>query len=133
MGDGNSETSNRDNRKTGWESERRSYKSNKKQNEQRGKNVVGKAGASGSASDNRATLRSLTRLGAHAGNIVADSDETEEERKIREGENAGAVAGAIISGGVKIYTTLNKEESLPENDDADEGEDEGEHAFRQSM
>ena len=30
----------------------------------------------------------------------------------------------------KIYTTLNKEESLPENHDIDEGEDEGEHAFR---
>ena len=133
MGDGNSETSNRDNRKTGWESERRSYKSNKKQNEQRGKNVVGKADASGSSLDNSAALRSVTRLGAHAGNIAADSDETEEERKIREGENAGAVAGAIIAGGVKIYTTLNKEESLPENDDADEGEDEGEHAFRQTM
>ena len=133
MGDGNSETSNRDNRKTGWESERRSYKSNKKQNEQRGKNVVGKAGTNGSSTDNSATLRSLTRLGAHAGNIVADSDETEEERKIREGENAGAVAGAIIAGGVKIYTTLNKEESLPENHDIDEGEDEGEHAFRQTM
>lgn len=133
MGDGNSETSNRDNRKTGWESERRSYKSNKKQNEQRGKNVVGKAGTNGSSTDNSATLRSLTRLGAHAGNIVADSDETEEERKIREGENAGAVAGAIIAGGVKIYTTLNKEESLPENHDIDEGEDEGEHVFRQTM
>ena len=33
----------------------------------------------------------------------------------------------------KIYTVLNKEESLPENHDIDEGEDEGEHAFRQSM
>ena len=133
MGNGNSETSNRDNRKTGWESERRSYKSNKKQNEQRGKNVVGKAGASGSASDNRATLRSLTRLGAHAGNIVADSDETEEERKIREGDNAGVAVGLAIAGTEKILTALIKEEPLPENDDIDEGEDEGEHAFRQTM
>ena len=133
MGDGNSETSNRDNRKTGWESERRSYKSNKKQNEQRGKNVVGKAGASGSASDNRATLRSLTRLGAHAGNIVADSDETEEERKIREGDNAGVAVGLAIAGTEKILTALIKEETLPDNDDIDEGEDEGEHAFRQTM
>ena len=133
MGDGNSEKSNRDNRKTGWESERRSYKSNKKQNEQRGKNVVGKAGASGSASDNSATLRSLTRLGAHAGNIVADSDETEEERKIREGDNAGVAVGLVIAGTEKILTALIKEETLPENDDIDEGEDEGEHAFRQTM
>ena len=133
MGNGNSETSNRDNRKTGWESERRSYKSNKKQNEQRGKNVVGKAGASGSASDNRATLRSLTRLGAHAGNIVADSDETEEERKIREGDNAGVAVGLAIAGTEKILTALIKEETLPENEDIDEGEDEGEHAFRQTM
>ena len=133
MGNGNSETSNRDNRKTGWESERRSYKSNKKQNEQRGKNVVGKAGASGSASDNRATLRSLTRLGAHAGNIVADSDETEEERKIREGDNAGVAVGLVIAGTEKILTALIKEETLPENDDIDEGEDEGEHTFRQTM
>ena len=133
MGDGNSETSNRDNRKTGWESERRSYKSNKKQNGSRRENVVGKAGASGSASDNRATLRSLTRLGAHAGNIVADSDETEEERKIREGDNAGVAVGLVIAGTEKILTALIKEETLPENDDIDEGEDEGEHAFRQSM
>ena len=133
MGDGNSETSNRDNRKTGWESERRSYKSNKKQNEQRGKNVVGKAGASVSSLDNSATLRSLTRLGAHAGNIVADSDETEEERKIREGDNAGVAVGLAIAGTEKILTALIKEETLPENDDIDEGEDEGEHAFRQSM
>ena len=133
MGNGNSETSNRDNRKTGWESERRSYKSNKKQNEQRGKNVVGKAVASGSAPDNRATLRSLTRLGAHAGNIVADSDETEEERKIREGDNAGVAVGLVIAGTEKILTALIKEETLPENDDIDEGEDEGEHTFRQTM
>ena len=27
----------------------------------------------------------------------------------------------------------NKEETHPENDDIDEGEDEGEHAFRQTM
>lgn len=133
MGDGNSETSNRDNRKTGWESERRSYKSNKKQNEQRGKNVVGKAGAPVSSLDNSATLRSLTRLGAHAGNIVADSDETEEERKIREGDNAGVAVGLVIAGTEKFLTALIKEETLPENDDIDEGEDEGEHAFRQSM
>ena len=133
MGDGNSETSNRDNRKTGWESERRSYKSNKKQNGSRRENVVGKAGASGSASDNSATLRSLTRLGAHAGNIVADSDETEEERKIREGDNAGVAVGLVIAGTEKILTALIKEETHPENDDIDEGEDEGEHAFRQSM
>ncbi len=133
MGDGNSETSNRDNRKTGWESERRSYKSNKKQNGSRRENVVGKAGASGSASDNSATLHSLTRLGAHAGNIVADSDETEEERKIREGDNAGATVGLVVAGTTKILTALNKEESLSQNDDIDEGEDEGEHAFRQSM
>jgi hypothetical protein len=33
----------------------------------------------------------------------------------------------------KNYTTLDKEESLLKNDDTDEGEDEGEHAFRQSM
>ena len=133
MGDRNSETSNRDNRKTGWESERRSYKSNKKQNGSRRENVVGKAGASGSASDNSATLRSLTRLGAHAGNIVADSDETEEERKIREGDNAGVAVGLAIAGTEKILTALIKEETHPENDDIDEGEDEGEHAFRQSM
>ncbi len=33
----------------------------------------------------------------------------------------------------KNYTAYNKEESLPENHDTDEGEDEGEHGFRQSM
>ena len=133
MGDRESETDNREHRKTGWESERSSYFGNKKQNRQRGKNVVGQARSSGSASDNRATLRSLTRLGAHAGNIVADSDETEEERKIREGDNAGVAVGLAIAGTEKILTALIKEEPLPENDDIDEGEDEGEHAFRQTM
>ena len=133
MGDRESETDNREHRKTGWESERSSCYGNKKQNRQRGKNVVGEARASGSASDNSATLRSLTRLGAHAGNIVADSDETEEERKIREGDNAGVAVGLVIAGTEKILTALIKEESLPENDDIDEGEDEGEHAFRQTM
>ena len=133
MGDRESETDNREHRKTGWESERSSCYGNKKQNRQRGKNVVGEARASGSASDNSATLRSLTRLGAHAGNIVADSDETEEERKIREGDNAGVAVGLAIAGTEKILTALIKEETLPENDDIDEGEDEGEHAFRQSM
>ena len=133
MGDRESETDNREHRKTGWESERSSYFGNKKQNKQRGKNVVGEARASGSASDTSATLRSLTRLGAHAGNIVADSDETEEERKIREGDNAGVAVGLAVAGTTKILTALIKEEPLPENDDLDEGEDEGEHAFRQTM
>ena len=133
MGDRESETDNREHRKTGWESERSSYFGNKKQNRQRGKNVVGQARSSGSSSDNSATLRSLTRLGAHAGNIVADSDETEEERKIREGDNAGVAVGLAIAGTERILTALIKEETLPENDDIDEGEDEGEHAFRQSM
>ena len=133
MGDRESETDNREHRKTGWESERSSYFGNKKQNRQRGKNVVGQARASGSSSDTSATLRSLTRLGAHAGNIVADSDETEEERKIREGDNAGVAVGLAIAGTEKILTALIKEETLPENDGIDEGEDEGEHAFRQSM
>ena len=95
--------------------------------------MVGKAGAPVSSLDNSATLRSLTRLGAHAGNIVADSDETEEERKIREGDNAGVAVGLAIAGTEKILTALIKEEPLPENDDIDEGEDEGEHAFRQTM
>ena len=133
MGDREPETDNREHRKTGWESERSSYFGNKKQNRQRGKNVVGQARSSGSSSDNSATLRSLTRLGAHAGNIVADSDETEEERKIREGDNAGVAVGLAIAGTEKILTALIKEETLPENEDIDEGEDEGEHAFRQSM
>ena len=133
MGDRESETDNREHRKTGWESERSSYFGNKKQNRQRGKNVVGQARSSGSSSDNSATLRSLTRLGAHAGNIVADSDETEEERKIREGDNAGVAVGLAIAGTEKILTALIKEKTLPENDDIDEGEDEGEHAFRQTM
>ena len=133
MGDRESEPDNREHRKTGWESERSSYFGNKKQNRQRGKNVVGQARASGSASENSATLCSLTRLGAHAGNIVADSDETVEERKIREGDNAGVAVGLVIAGTEKILTALIKEETLPENDDLDEGEDEGEHAFRQSM
>ena len=34
---------------------------------------------------------------------------------------------------LKICIAIIKEETLPENDDIDEGEDEGEHAFRQSM
>ena len=33
----------------------------------------------------------------------------------------------------KNHTAYNKEETHPENDDIYEGEDEGEHAFRQSM
>ena len=108
MGDRESETDNREHRKTGWESERSSYFGNKKQNRQRGKNVVGQARSSGSSSDNSATLRSLTRLGAHAGNVVADSDETEEERKIREGDNAGVAVGLVIAGTEKILTALIK-------------------------
>ncbi len=133
MGDRDSEADKREYRKTGWESERTSCFGNKRPNGSRRKNVVGQARAAGSASDNSAALHSFTRLGANVEKIVADSDETEEERKIREGDNTGAAVGLAAAGAVKIYTALTKEEPLPKNDDIDEGEDEGEHGFRQSM
>ncbi len=133
MDNENAEANKRDHRQTNRESERRGYYGNKRQNGSRRENVVGKTRPIGSSIDNSAALHLVARLGSHAGNIVADSDETEEERKIREANNAGAAVGLAVAAGIKIFTAYNKEEALPEYEEIDEGEDEDSQGFCQTM
>lgn len=124
-GDGNSSAqgdggSNR----TGWESERESFRSYRQKNSSGRGTVVAPSRAHGS-SDAVSTALMGARGIANVGSIIeADGEESEEEKREREAKNAGSVAGALIGDAIGALIELSKPKSTP-TDDVDDDEDEG--------
>lgn len=96
--------------RTGWESQRESFKINYKANHQ-GRNYV--RGASNSHSTTNTVGASIVGLGRLAG-LIENGEESEEEKKQREAQNTGAGVGLVIGAVVGAIIAT----------DTDDGEDE---------
>ena len=110
--------------RTGWESERESFRSYRQKNSSGRGTVVAPSRTNGSPNAAGIALMGVRGI-ANVGSIIeADGEESEEEKRQREARNAGSVAGALIGGAVGAVIELTKPSSTP-TDDVDDGEDEG--------
>ena len=110
--------------RTGWESERESFRSYRQKNSSGRGTVVAPTRTHGSP--NAAGIALMGARGiANVGNIIEDDgEESEEEKREREARNAGSVAGVLVGGAVGAVIELSKPKPTP-TDDVDDGEDEG--------
>ena len=110
--------------RTGWESERESFRSYQQKNSSGRGTVVAPSRSHGSP--NAAGIALMGARGiANVGSIIeADGEESEEEKREREAKNAGSVAGALIGGAIGAVIELSQPKSTP-TDDVDDDEDEG--------
>ena len=110
--------------RTGWESERESFRSYRQKNSSGRGTVVAPSCSHGSP--NAAGIALMGARGiANVGSIIeADGEESEEEKREREAKNAGSVAGALIGGAIGALIELSQPKSTP-TDDVDDDEDEG--------
>ena len=109
--------------RTGWESERESYRSYRQKNHSGRSNMVDSSRTHSSPDNIGVALMGARGLG-NLTSLFEDGEESEEEKRQREARNAGSVAGALIGGAVGAVIELTKPSSTP-TDDVDDGEDEG--------
>lgn len=121
-GDGNSsaqgdEGSNR----TGWESERESFRSYRQKNSS-GRGTVVAPSRSHSSSDAVSTALMGARGLGNLTSLFEDGEESEEEKRQREARNAGSALGAVagLVTGIAIGLNQNHEPNIENNDDEDE-------------
>ena len=109
--------------RTGWESERESFRSYRQKNSSGRGTMVAPTRSHGSADAVSTALMGARGIG-NVGNIIEDGEESEKEKREREARNAGTVAGALIGGTVGAVIELSKPKPTP-TDDVDDGEDQG--------
>ena len=110
--------------RTGWESERESFRGYRQKNSA-GRGTVVATPRAHSSSDAVSTALMGARGIANVGNIIDDDgEESEEEKRQREARNAANVVGVLVGGAVGAVIELSKPKSTP-TDDVDDGEDEG--------
>jgi len=123
-GDGNSSAQGDEGSgRTGWESERESYRSYRQKNHSGRSNMVAPSRTHSSPDNIGVALMGARGLG-NLTSLFEDGEESEEEKRQREARNAGSVAGALIGGAVGAVIELTKPSSTL-TDDVDDGEDEG--------
>ena len=110
--------------RTGWESERESFRGYRQKNSSGRGTVVAPSRSHGSP--NAAGIAFMGARGiANVGSIIEDDgEESEEEKRQREARNAGSVAGVLVGGTVGALIELTQPKPTP-TDDVDDGEDEG--------
>ncbi len=109
--------------RTGWESERESFRSYRQKNSSGRGTVVATPRTHGS-SDAVSTALMGARGIAYVGSIIEDGEESEEEKREREARNAGEAVGAALGFGMGVVIELTQQKPTP-TDDIDDGEDEG--------
>ena len=123
---GDGEGSGQDNERsyrTGWESERESFRSYRQKNSSGRDTMVAPTRSHGSADAVSAVLMGARGI-ANVGNIIDDGEESEEEKRQREARNAGEAVGILVGGTVGLAIGLTEKKTIP-TDDVDDGEDEG--------
>ena len=110
--------------RTGWESERESFRSYRQKNSSGRGTVVAPSRSHGSP--NAAGIALMGARGiANVGSIIeADGEESEEEKREREARHAGEAVGAVVGFGIGAVVELTKQKQMP-TDDVDDVEDEG--------
>ena len=122
---GDGEGSGQDNERsyrTGWESERESFRSYRQKNSSGRGTVVAPTRSHGSADAVSTALMGARGIGYLTEGLFEDGEESEEEKREREARNAatavGVVAGTIT--GIAIGLHQNHEPDIENNDDEDE-------------
>ena len=108
--------------RTGWESERESFRGYRQKNSPGRGTVVAPSRSHGSP--NAAGIALMDARGiANVGSIIEDDgEESEEEKREREARNAGEAVGAVVGFGIGAVVELTKQKQTPA-DDVDDGED----------
>ena len=122
---GDGDSSGQDNERsyrTGWESERESFRSYRQKNSSGRGTVVAPSRSHGSADAVSAALMGARGIGDLTEGLFEDGEESEEEKREREARNAGTVAGALVGGAVGAVIELSKPTPT---DDVDDGEEQG--------
>lgn len=109
--------------RTGWESERESFRSYRQKNSS-GRGTVVAPSRSHSSPDAVSTALMGARGLGNLTSLFEDGEESEEEKRQREARNAGSVAGVLVGGAVGVAIELSKPKPTP-TEDIDDGEDEG--------
>lgn len=123
-GDGNgSAQSDEGSNRTGWESERESFRSYRQKNTSGRSDMVSPSRAHSSSDAVSTALMGARGLG-NLTSILVEDEESEEEKRQREARNAGTAVGVLVGGAVGAVIELTKQHPTP-TDDIDDGEDEG--------
>lgn len=109
--------------RTGWESERESFRSYRQKNSSGRGTVVDPTRTHGSPDAVSTALMGARGIG-NLTDLFEDGEESEEEKRQREARNAGTVAGALVGGAIGAVIELTQPKSTP-TDDVGDGEDEG--------
>ena len=110
--------------RTGWESERESFRSYRQKNSSGRGNMVSSSRTNVHPNNLDISLMGLRGI-TNVGNIIeADGEESEEEKREREARNAGSAFGIAIGVVVDGVIGLTQQNPTPA-EDVDDGEDEG--------
>ena len=110
--------------RTGWESERESFRGYRQKNSSGRGNMVAPSRSHGSSHAAGLALMGARGI-ANVGSIIEDdNEESEEEKREREARHAGEAVGAVVGFGIGAVVELTKQKQTP-TDDVDDGEGEG--------
>ena len=109
--------------RTGWESERESFRSYRQKNSSGRGTVVAPTRSHGNPYAAGIALMGARGLG-NLTSLFEDGEESEEEKRQREARNAGEAVGILVGGTVGFAIGLTEKKTIP-TDDVDDGEDEG--------
>ena len=109
--------------RTGWESERESFRSYRQKNHSGRSNMVDSSRTHSSPDNIGVALMGARGLG-NLTDLFEDGEESEEEKRQREARNAGEAVGAVVGFGIGAVVELTQHKPTP-TDDIDDGEDEG--------
>lgn len=110
--------------RTGWESERESFRGYRQKNSSGRGTVVAPTRSHGSSHAAGLALMGARGI-ANVGSIIEDdNEESEEAKREREARHAGEAVGAVVGFGIGAVVELTKQKQMP-TDDVDDGEDEG--------
>ena len=107
--------------RTGWESERESFRSYRQKNSSGRGTVVAPTRSHGSSDAVSTALMGARGIG-NVTDLFEDGEESEEEKREREARNAGSALGAVagLVTGIAIGLNQNHEPNIENNDDEDE-------------
>ena len=109
--------------RTGWESERESFRSYRQKNSS-GRGTVVVPTRTHSSSDAVGAALMGARGIANVGSIIEDGEESEEKKREREARNAGSALGAAVGLAAGAVIGLTQQQSTP-TEDVEDDEDEG--------
>lgn len=109
--------------RTGWESERESFRSYREKNTSGRSDMVSPSRAHIHSSNIDTALMGIRGI-ANLIDLFENGEKSEEEKRQREARNAGTAVGVLVGGAVGVAIELAKKQTTP-TEDVDDGEDEG--------